>query len=1715
MMRKNAVQKTLSVLLVVCMMLGIMPITASADEISSWSDLRDAISAGGQITLTGNVTASAGDAALTVPAETVAAIDLNGHTIDRALAAETTNGSVFVVSGSLTVTDTSAGQTGAITGGSTTSVGGAVRVKSGGTFTLCGGSIEECHAKNTGGGVYVSGSGASFIMNGGVIKNNTAKNGAGVAEDGTGSVVIAGGEITANTASNNGGGVWFGGGSSSAFEMTGGSIRGNTAAVKGGGVYVNGGTFTRNGGVITDNSAPTDPDVCAKSGASIPKYNVTVDNSIENGAVTADKSTARYGEIVSLTVVPDSDDYVLRSLSVTDADGGEVEVIDSAFIMPAKNVVVTASFDYRREYSVEVDYEVENGRLEVNGAISDYVYEGETVTAVAYPDSHRVTASWTVLMRDEFTNEYTHPVSGVVQTDPNTISFTMPSERVKISAVFGGVNEPIAFTPYTEGGTVIADKPFFDRYGDSVTLTITPDNGYNYVPGSLRVVEVDENFNETNELTGTFRVEQVEEDRVYTVLTDSYSLFIYAEFVKAPEQPKFYIAVDGDTDYGTISSEYVLAEAGWTVRLTADPESYRGYITKSVTVSDANGTEYPVTDLGYNVYSFTMPGADVYVTAEFGIPSYAITVSNPTYAELGCEVEVDEQADAGDSVNVYLVVRPEKELVNLTVTGDDTGTAYETTLAYHNEGGSSYYYRFTMPDEPVTVSALFDLIRYPITVGSGVEGGVLFSVNGGEYVSSVSAAPGDAVAVTYTYVNADGTAPEYVDKLTYTYTLPSGDSVTVPLRNQTRSDNVFTGAFTMPASAVEVAAVYDAPYTITVDDAHLAAQSGAAHASANRAYGGDEITLYAYSDAAYPVKATWSVSYTDVEGVHQIAVTRVSDSSCRFTMPDADVSVSANIEPWGAYFTNRTWNGENVVSAILPIPDYTLIGDVSGDQLSGGWYFINENTELDDRITVNGTVRLVLADNVTLTCSEGICVPSGSTLRIYGQKNDSGSLIATADSYNAAIGGDDEKSCGTIEIYGGIISATGDSDAAGIGGGNEVACGDVTIYGGQITAKGGDFGAGIGSGDDATTDAGTVTIYDGTVTATGGDEGAGIGGGNENDNDNARPVSVVIYGGTVTTQAGDYAAGIGGGDDGKGGNVTISGGTVTTTGGENAPGIGGGESKDCGTVLISGGTVTANGGKNGAGIGCGKNVNSTASITISGGTVYATGYGEGSGIGCSAHNGLGGGGGDFGGTILISGGTVVAKAAGLSYSTGSTPGHGPSQSSQTKSSSGAAIGSAVWGDMTGTIRITGGDVTAEVCYEEGGAPIGGGSNGSCPGTVEITGGSVYLISEQYHAHLVGCGAYGGKAEGALILGSSMSVRLEKNGSFVPVASGERVTILKRIKQPSAKIVACDHPALTYTHTSETHTQCCKYCETTFTVQSHVFEDGVCVCGALQSGECSVLMGAVADSSKTRADLYFNIPDGEDESNFSIVFDGEETSLDDMTPDENGYKFSITVPAKNMGDKIEYAINYKGAEIKSGAVSIADYAANLKALYPAYADFANAMLDYGAAAQIYFDYDADYPVSENVVTAPVVAEKFNYAPLQAAMIASGSIPVVYSAMSVTMLADTTLSLAFRIKDDVNDEDALAWVTSRVSLGGRIPDAKIVESSSGLHFIVISRQNIAITEIDEALELAVNGAGKHNVSVLNYLAAAEETENENLKGLTRALFAYSLAAQDLIG
>ena len=193
----------LCMMLVITMVAGLGVTEVKADDavttVSSWNELKNAISKGGNIQLDKNITAGTGDYRFNVDKNVT--IDLNGYTIDRSLNEQQDNVFSVIAGGTLIIKDTSEGQNGKITGGwANEDYAGGINVREG-TLILESGNIVGNRSNKTftkrGGGVAVFYNG-TFIMRGGKISGNEAGYGAGVVVLDNCNFEMTGGEITDN-----------------------------------------------------------------------------------------------------------------------------------------------------------------------------------------------------------------------------------------------------------------------------------------------------------------------------------------------------------------------------------------------------------------------------------------------------------------------------------------------------------------------------------------------------------------------------------------------------------------------------------------------------------------------------------------------------------------------------------------------------------------------------------------------------------------------------------------------------------------------------------------------------------------------------------------------------------------------------------------------------------------------------------------------------------------------------------------------------------------------------------------------------------------------------------------------------------------------------------------------------------------------------------------------------------------------------------------------------------------------------------------------------------------------------------------------------------------------------------------------------------------------------------------------------------------------------
>ncbi len=255
-------------------------------------------------------------------------------------------------------------------------------------------------------------------------------------------------------------------------------------------------------------------------------------------------------------------------------------------------------------------------------------------------------------------------------------------------------------------------------------------------------------------------------------------------------------------------------------------------------------------------------------------------------------------------------------------------------------------------------------------------------------------------------------------------------------------------------------------------------------------------------------------------------------------MPTGMMTAYADTEVSYRYYdeVEKEWKTSSVSNYTSVVYDST---SWSGNNV---WYVVNSNVTISDRITVSGTVNLILADGYTLTANNGIAVNYGNTLNIYGQTQDSGTVEAAVsgnnNAKNAVIGGNEDDSGGSITISGGTVTAitdySGTDSGAGIGGGYNGRSNksNITINGGTVKVTNGEgWGAGIGDGHQG--GGSNITISGGTVEATG-SRGAGIGSGLQGYN---QSINIDISNGYVTT-ASSTGNVIGLGYD-HGGNYTL------------------------------------------------------------------------------------------------------------------------------------------------------------------------------------------------------------------------------------------------------------------------------------------------------------------------------------------------------------------------------------------------------------------------------------------------------------------------------------------------------------------------------------------------------------------------------------------------
>jgi hypothetical protein len=660
-------------------------------------------------------------------------------------------------------------------------------------------------------------------------------------------------------------------------------------------------------------------------------YKVQTDESILHGTITVTPENAKAGDTVTIMVTPD-ENYRLKADSLKVNDGA-VAINGTAnpyiFTMPASDVTVTAEFEElpAGQYSVTIG-NLTNGSIsaKVEGVPVIYAAEGAQVTLTVTPaENYRLKADSLKV------NEGAVTVNG----SGNTYTFTMPASDVTVTAEFEELpagQYSVTIGDLTHGG-IGTDKTSAAE-GDTVTLTVTPEAGYQYTEGSLIVTKTGSGEQVT--LSGS--------DLSYTFTMPANNVTVTATFTAI----SYTINITDPGNGNSVSADPSgSATVGTTVTLTVTPAD--GYQLQSITVTKADSGEVEVNGSN-NTRTFTMPASNVTVAAVFEVQStddgtYTITLASLSHGHV---TGPSNLTVAAGTQYIVIIAHPDmgyQYVANsITVTKASGGTV---SVSQFDTSGS-----FTMPADNVTVTAQFTAKSYTITISQPSNGSITAKI--GSEVKDTATVE-DTITLTAT------PASNYV--LQNVSVTPSGGG-TVSLSGEGN-----TRMFVMPASDVTVSAIFGQSGTYSINIPTF--EHGTVGANSESAAAGTTITLTVTPENSYRLVTD---SLTVTESGNSPVTLSGSNNTYTFMMPASNVTVGAEFEPnkYSITIDNEIDNG-NVSASSSQYPNY----NVSITVTPSIGYILKEGTLTVTRNDNNESVAVSLsndkwtftmpASNVTVT----------------------------------------------------------------------------------------------------------------------------------------------------------------------------------------------------------------------------------------------------------------------------------------------------------------------------------------------------------------------------------------------------------------------------------------------------------------------------------------------------------------------------------------------------------------------------------------------------------------------------------------------------------------------------------------------------------------------------------------------------------------------------
>lgn len=461
--------------------------------------------------------------------------------------------------------------------------------------------------------------------------------------------------------------------------------------------------------------------------------------SMSNGSVSASPNPAAEGVEVTLTASPAAG-YQLNTISATNHSTSAAITLSGSgntrtFTMPAAEVNVAATFTERPTYAVVIG-SMSNGTVTASPSPT---WAGNEVTLTVTPSAGYVLNTLTV----------TGNTSGNEVTVTNN-KFTMPDEPVTVNATFVK-SSSVTFDATVDTGTSPLEKGVvtficsngalnngseYRLYKNSTTTFTVPEG---YLITKIEFTGVSGNavsgFGTTSGLT-TSGNDGVWEGSAQTVSFTASSAQVRCTLIKVTYSTPFSVEIDENITGGTVTASPSTAVEGAEVTLTVTPDA--GYAIGTVSYTPEGGSATTITPVN-GVYSFTMPDANVTVSATFTAIHYTINLDvQPAAASTaGCTIPLPSQASvflednvSKSTVGKVVTFRMHTETgwvvpsnyfpkVSYTDANSQPQTCSVTRESTENDGAT---FSFIMPAADVTISATFTDYAEPLwLLGNNLE----------------------------------------------------------------------------------------------------------------------------------------------------------------------------------------------------------------------------------------------------------------------------------------------------------------------------------------------------------------------------------------------------------------------------------------------------------------------------------------------------------------------------------------------------------------------------------------------------------------------------------------------------------------------------------------------------------------------------------------------------------------------------------------------------------------------------------------------------------------------------------------------------------------------------------------------------------------------------------------------------------------------------------